>query len=109
MIWPFRRKRKPVHVGPTSVDWKPGDMAECISDNWRYKDNPNPIVGGRFMVVDVKLLTDVSVGVSCICLTLIGYTQRGYDSSAFRKIVLTDTGADRKVAKRAPNPHPQEA
>jgi hypothetical protein len=40
-------------------------------------------------------------GASMFMLYFIG-RRNGYQSTHFRKIVLTDTGADRKVAKKRP-------
>lgn len=100
MIWPFR-KRRAVHVGPTSVDWAAGDMAECIASKpWRNADGTEPKRGDRLMVADVLYGGDGPF--ACFCLRFVGRTDCAFDSRAFRKIVLTDTGADRTVARDKP-------
>jgi len=101
MIWPFCR-RQPVHVGPTSVDWKPGDMAECVSSTWRAPTPSDPRAGQKFMVRDVRYAIGDGGGVSCFFLFFVGDVATAYDSRGFRKIILTDTGADRTVGKRVP-------
>lgn len=60
MTWPFRRKRtpepEPKHFGPTSVDWVPGDIAECIhGGEWYCETGPvsGPALGSQAMVVEV--------------------------------------------------------
>jgi hypothetical protein len=100
MIWPFRKRRKPVHVGPTSVDWKPGDMAECVRDTFHPPDVTDPKVGERLMVKAVSYKAGV-LGEWEFRLGFIGRRHR-FPARAFRKIVLTDTGADRIVEKTRP-------
>ncbi len=94
-MWPF--KRKPVHVGPTSVSWQPGDMAECINGVWPHPTGVDPKTGDRLMVREVIYGADS--GLAAFCLRFFGpCTNSAYDTRGFRKIVLTETGADRKVA-----------
>lgn len=100
MIWPFR-KRKPVHVGPTSVDWKPGDMAECVDGEWYPMHPADPKLGERLMVSDVRYGATRNGQYLKFWLIFIGKPE-AYQAASFRKIILTDTGADRKVEKRRP-------
>lgn len=112
MIWPFRRKPKPPlpHVGPKTVDWKPGDMAECISSNWPMTADLEigPKVGERLMVTSVIYGPDVFGFMQGFGLMFVGYRRWAYDALAFRKTVLTDTGADRTVTKKAPRRRTKE-
>lgn len=104
MIWPFRR-RKPVHVGPTSVDWKPGDMAECTQARWPVTGGPT--LGQRLMVSGVEygsITLGSDVGCNTFALRFIG-CPAAWCSTCFRKIILTDTSADRTVEKRIPKHH----
>lgn len=99
MIWPF--KRKPKHVGPTSVDWKPGDMAKCVAARWPIPEQCDPKVGQHLMVAEVRYSEGV-FRYACFHLEFIGTPGRGYQSTCFRKITLADTGADQKVGKHKP-------
>lgn len=104
MIWPFRR-RQPMHVGPTSVDWKPVDMAECTQANWPVAGGP--MLGQRLMVAGVEygpVTLGRDVGCNVFALRFVGF-KAAWCSTCFRKIILTDTGADRTVGKRAPQHH----
>ena len=111
MTWPFRRKRtpepEPKHFGPTSVDWVPGDIAECIhGGEWYGKTGPisGPALGSQAMVIEV-FYGRASAGArgTTFALRLIGMSpDLGWPCDNFRKVVLRDTGADRVVGKRAP-------
>jgi hypothetical protein len=110
MWWPFRRKSKPKplpHMGPASVDWVPGDIAECVSDRWNPKAVAiagvlPPKIGDRLMVRQVQYGIDLTGCYTGFGLWFIGRGGIGYDAGNFRKIVLADTGADRKVARSRP-------
>jgi hypothetical protein len=100
-MWPF--KRKPVHVGPTAVDWKPGDMAECVENNgFHVEYGPVIDIGAKLMVRDVYYDVALDESNKQFFLKFVGIPNIGYGSRCFRKITLTDTGADRTVAKSRP-------
>ena len=107
MIWPFRRKpARPVHVGPTTVDWVPGDIAECIDPGPRWNETgviPGPELGSRAMVVEVFLGCTDRGRTSAFALRLVGMPRgQGWASVNFRKVVLTENGADRVVGVDRP-------
>lgn len=114
MIWPFRRKQSPpsppaspTHIGPKTVDWVPGDIAECIWPGpWWHKDEivAGPALGSRAMVVEVFLgsLSDGSPNQG-FALRLVGMARGvGWNAVNFRKVVLTENGADRAVRADTP-------
>ncbi len=94
-MWPFTRKPKPPVC---SERWAPGDAAECIdSDMESFMVNKGcPIrVGDRFLVTECHLYGGF------LYLGLAGYSDSWFDALCFRKIVLADTGADRRVGESA--------
>lgn len=104
MIWPFRRKPDPpTHVGPATVNWVPGDIAECIDAGpwWDAKGEiPGPELGSRAMVIEVILGTASGTNTSSFALGLVGMPRgQGWASTNFRKVVLTENGADRPVRR----------
>jgi hypothetical protein len=100
-MWPFKRKPKRIHIGPQSIDWKPGDMAECIDGSWNRCPEGGPKTGDKLMVLDA-MYGNVNDGVSsCFGLRFVGLREY-YNVEQFRKITLTDTGADRTVSKSRP-------
>lgn len=108
--WPFRRKpappAAPEHRGPTTVDWVPGDIAECISGGpWWNAKGPvaGPELGSRAIVVEVFLGSADGGDSSAFALRLVGMPRGwGWASINFRKVVLTENGADRVIAKDRP-------
>jgi len=104
-FWPFGRRKPapPQHVGPDAVDWRPGDMAECIfCPPVEEQVVPWPEVGDRLMVTYVGYGMSISGSFNAFFLVLLGMQHVGYRADCFRKITLTDTGADRKVGNTAP-------
>lgn len=102
ITWPFRRKpAPPAHLGPTSVDWVPGDVAECVDDDWCSDlsgDDPtdrHPVIGTRAMVIGI-----FPAG-SQFYLVLAGFPN-AWNAEEFRKVVLPETGADRVVGVDRP-------
>lgn len=95
MIWPFSRKPRPQVRPPLNEQWRPGDMAECIRDSMFVAIGRGPRVGARAMVTSVfpGYHRDGAPGWG---LVLIGFPE-AWDARGFRKIVLNETGADRKV------------
>ena len=83
-MWPFtlRRKQRP----PISENWRSGDIAQCIRDDWTTPPHKAPRVGTRCIVADVKPGRSLYRGELGWCLSLIGYPGR-WDETAFRKIV----------------------
>lgn len=56
MIWPFKRKAKPqpsVEDLRDGAVWLVGDLAVCISDDWRGK-GPFPQCGHVYRVLEVR-------------------------------------------------------
>jgi len=98
-MWPFTRKPKPAIRPPLNEDWKPGDMAECIGDGWGDAKCRAPTIGTRAMVSAVFPGHFSQDGAPGWGLVLIGYGE-AWDATGFRKIVLNENGADRKVAVR---------
>jgi hypothetical protein len=87
---PFRRKQPnaPDDQRQMSEDWAPGDLAECIKDNW-------PFVLGVFFHPkkgDVLRVTEVNEGVDCVFGRLIialSFEKMGdacWDNRCFRKL-----------------------
>jgi hypothetical protein len=103
MRWAFWRKPKPVHIGSNSVDWRPGDIAECVQASWLYVYAPKqPQVGTRAMVADVVYGNVYGQPrYTMFGLSLIGFEGQ-WQADFFRKIVLPETEADRKVGRREP-------
>lgn len=102
MIWPFRRKpAPPAHLGPTTVDWVPGDIAECIDDDWFIMGTAeppsfkHPVLGTKAMVLDVESKPHG------FYLGLLGFPEL-WNAAQFRKVVLTENGADRVVGVNRP-------
>ena len=78
-------------------------MAECIGPMTNEKTGlpANIEIGDRRMVKSVFRGFVVSIQAEAWGLGFVGERET-YGAAAFRKIVLTDTGADRKVKKRTP-------
>lgn len=79
--------------------WHPGDMAECIRDDWNAASRalaPSirlPQIGDRAMVLGIDTITRGRVG-----LQLLGFDAAfRWEAIAFRKIVLSKAGADRRI------------
>ncbi|MGY2734913.1 hypothetical protein [Sphingomonas sp. UYP23] len=74
----------------------PGDIAECINDDWcsdlsgEDPTDRHPVLGARAMVIKV-----FPVG-SQFYLALVGFPN-AWNAEEFRKVVLTENGADRVV------------
>jgi len=94
-VWWFKRK----------TNWQPGDMAECVIGGDWWAGDGSEIVGGpakgeKVMVRSVRP-KHPEFGVQ---LRFVGYSgTRSYNARCFRKIVLTDTHADRKREHTAPD------
>lgn len=103
MIWPFRRKQRnfiPVVTGET---WRPGDVAECVSsDDEPWCDTAGKALSGPERGSRAMVLSVMHSGNGAALLKLTGWGSAFFCAAAFRKIVLTDIGADRKVSKRKP-------
>ena len=100
MIWPFRRPASPIDRRNTREDWKPGDLAECIRDNWIEPSGNDPKVGDIFRVRRVNDATN-HLNVRAIFLFFDGRTGRtGYSSTAFRKVRHTYEPADRSFIEK---------
>lgn len=100
MIWPFRRKpAPPAPPDLTAASWAPGDIAECIVDgdwcNQCLEQIPGPALGERRMVTDVSYQEAPAMMIGGTVLRLVGYGRsEGYFAEHFRKVVLTENGAD---------------
>lgn len=82
-VWPFNVR--PLVRPPLRVQWRAGDVAECVCDDWNAASLKAPRRGGRFIVIDVQpgRSGDLQLG---WCLQLIGYSGR-WDATAFRMVL----------------------
>lgn len=95
MIWPFRKKPQPPRVidrRENGLCWEPGDLAECVDDDWEDGSDGDPSVGDILRVR--KIEDDVNHrNIRCIWLWFEG-RDVAYNTQAFRKIVLTHDDAE---------------
>lgn len=84
----------------------PGDIAECIYPGpWFDETGPTegPALGSQSMVAGVFLGTRCEGKISAFALRFVGMPRgRGWASTSFRKVVLTEKGADRVVGVDRP-------
>lgn len=104
--WPFRRRPRPAppppERPPLGESWRAGDMAECIRADWRLW----PLVARRPRVGDRALVLAVFPGITpegrlTWGLQLLGYPAY-WEAAAFRKLVLGECAADRRVTRKTP-------
>jgi hypothetical protein len=101
-MWPFSRKKLPITPPQPPLreeQWRTGDVAECICDNWALPEPLRaPQRGSRHFVVNVDNSEDLTF------IGLLGYPSDflwlGY---GFRKIVLPDLAADHDVGETLPS------
>lgn len=101
MFWPFKRKSKLPFLQPKTT-WSVGDIAEC-TDTFELKV-PVPLVpsiGSQAMVLDVRELVRMEGDYKVVYLRLLGY-ETYWTEHSFRKVLLSETGADRKVSACKP-------
>lgn len=81
-MWPFRKRRK---RPPPNEDWRAGDIAECVRDDWLnvpfYK---LPKLGGQTIVSRMHPAWHKGVTPGW-GLALVGYPGL-WDTTAFRKV-----------------------
>lgn len=76
-----------------SDDWAPGDLAECIDDDWREMDGAPldarglglPIIGSVHMVKGVSIV-GMRDGKPAVVLRLVGQCVDWLEAIAFRKV-----------------------
>lgn len=101
----FRRWRKPAKPAPRDCrnmneDWKPGDLAECIADNWCLSNPHSPKVG------DVLRVSRVQEGLGVANRALIyglGFEGKPanahWETTCFRKLRPVQEPAEAKWAQ----------
>lgn len=101
-MWPFRKRRLPPHIGPESVSWQAGDIAECLCSCWQTSSGNDPKAGARYIVSGVAYGVAVDGSARAFGLLLCGCGEDGYDVRVFRKVV--PTFEEKRRADRAPGP-----
>lgn len=100
-MWPFRRKPKPADPAPVSPphpiadrrfmneDWKVGDIAECMTDDWPRNGKPHPRKGDRLRVT--RIIENVgTLGYLCYGLCFEEKAAHlSWECVCFRKLRLT--------------------
>jgi hypothetical protein len=102
MMWPFKRKPVPTPPLVDEQSWKIGDIAGCVEAGWKLRGMPaeGPEIGSQSLVIGIY--EGVCNGYPAFGLTLAGWPIGSYRSDHFRKVILGETGADRKVTQRKP-------
>ena len=111
-MWPFRKKTPPAPPPAQAIgklprmneDWRPGDLAVCIADDWRVP--PGEECLGHPRKDDVLMVTRVAPSQSyprlrrVWGLTFRGYSTRKYDATCFRKVVPDVSSDETELSER---------
>lgn len=96
MIWPFR-KRKPrlIDRRVMNEDWRVGDLARCVDDEWLPKDAIDPKINDVLRVSEVMEGQCETGPILMFGLRFEGKpSNRAWAALAFRKIRQVQTAAD---------------
>ena len=98
----FLRSRRPPAVA-NCEEWRPGDIAECISDGPWFRDAiepvaSGPVTGDRLIVRKVGSSRHPIDGEQHQVLTFSEWPDRRFDGSCFRKV---QPRADQAIAATA--------
>ena len=84
-MWPFRREIRP----PASETWQPGDVAECIHDDWVAGPAKRPALGDHAIVL--HLYAGHTMDGPRWLLKLLGFAGL-WNEPAFRKVIVPPGG-----------------
>lgn len=91
MFWPFKKKQAPSRPAPRdhrnwNEDWKIGDTAECVRENWHESVRPweRLALGTRLTVTGFSEGVG-SAGSLCYFLHFKEF-KHGFSTNAFRKV-----------------------
>lgn len=91
-MWPFRRREPDL---PPPPDWRPGDVAECVRDDWRGLTTfKAPRIGAQAIVIAVRPGRARGDHEPGWALQLAGYPAL-WKASAFRKAVPSSLAINR--------------
>lgn len=111
-MWLFRKKTPPAPPSAQAIgklprmneDWRPGDLAVCLGDDWKVPPGEehlgHPRKGDVLMVARVEPSVSYPDRRRVWALTLRGYSTRKYDAASFRKVVPDVSSEQTELSER---------